>query len=254
MRKYEFTECSVEGCTDIAEVKGMCRRHYKQMLYHKNKTTTRNNSKNKGNKCLLCDNEAKIKGLCKNHYNAELIKITKPKLDRTCKIDGCNIPVKTRGMCQKHYTRWMRTGVAETTTQNENKGKMCIICGKREAVSKGMCRNHYKQLWLIKKLTPEERSHRTCIAPDCNLGIHHPSTGLCYRHHRELQKHGRLSTEDNKLYTDRFKHSIFEPTKDDRCKICGKPLFTHDVCLTCYRKNTYKKTKYKYISSIRSKL
>lgn len=33
-----------------------------------------------------------------------------PMPDKLCSIDGCGRPVRTRGWCQRHYTRWHRTG------------------------------------------------------------------------------------------------------------------------------------------------
>lgn len=29
---------------------------------------------------------------------------------RACAVEGCESPVKTRGWCQRHYTRWRRYG------------------------------------------------------------------------------------------------------------------------------------------------
>lgn len=38
--------------------------------------------------------------------------------DRTCSVDGCNKPEKSRGWCSAHYERWRRHGTTEDCRQD----------------------------------------------------------------------------------------------------------------------------------------
>jgi len=58
-----------------------------------------------------------------------------------CAIDGCERPVKSRGLCQAHYRRKLRCGEVGRDR------KPCSVdgCGS-SAVSKGYCSTHYQRL------------------------------------------------------------------------------------------------------------
>jgi hypothetical protein len=69
--------------------------------------------------------------------------------DRTCSIEGCGRPVKARGWCFMHYTRWHQKGdpgQAEPM-RRFNFGAPCEVEGcTRPARTKGMCPMHYERV------------------------------------------------------------------------------------------------------------
>lgn len=82
-------------------------------------------------------------------------------MSNTCKIEGCNAPVKYKGMCGKHYKRAWRHG-------NPNCRKIGYA-----------------------------RRHGICSEEGCNTYAVGPH-GLCHRHHLRLQRYGRLTRERGK--------------------------------------------------------
>lgn len=56
-----------------------------------------------------CNTCGKNKPLTDFHKTGEM---------RTCKIDHCNLPSRSRGWCEKHYVRWYRHGSPHTTLRN----------------------------------------------------------------------------------------------------------------------------------------
>ena len=63
----------------------------------------------------------------------------KPKPE--CKIDGCDRPALTRGLCNKHYQRWKRIGSAVLPPRQK---AICRVRGcERKSHCKGLCEPHY---------------------------------------------------------------------------------------------------------------
>lgn len=62
---------------------------------------------------------------------------------RTCKIEDCDKPVKTRGWCGMHYSRWQRRG-----TTDDLRVYVCGVEGcDRPYQGRNMCQLHYYR-WL----------------------------------------------------------------------------------------------------------
>ena len=69
--------------------------------------------------------------------------------DRTCSIDGCARPVKSRGWCQAHYFRWRRNGDpgGPVLMLKGQPKQPCHIDGcERDVDSLGLCDPHYPAL------------------------------------------------------------------------------------------------------------
>lgn len=63
---------------------------------------------------------------------------------KTCSVEGCNGKSHARGLCQKHYRKFMRWG---DPTHNENKPFLCSVEGcTRKARTRGLCKLHYYRL------------------------------------------------------------------------------------------------------------
>ncbi len=67
---------------------------------------------------------------------------------RTCSIDGCDSPVKARGWCNTHYTRWSKYGdtsvIHSSGRKDAYRGTTCILdgCDKPRAGLHRHCRMH----------------------------------------------------------------------------------------------------------------
>lgn len=65
--------------------------------------------------------------------------------DRTCTIEGCDTPERARGWCATHYSRWRRTGTAETGRPYGQTACSQPDCPEPH-YCKGVCRAHYAAL------------------------------------------------------------------------------------------------------------
>ncbi|MEC2463828.1 hypothetical protein P9X10_02775 [Bacillus cereus] len=107
---------------------------------------------------------------------------------RVCKVEDCtNHKIVARGLCSKHYTRFMRHGTCELVTEiNSVKGKLCEIDGcSQSQKSKGYCDYHYFKLWQKKKT-------KVCKVDGCNTKEY--TMGYCQKHysHKRQEEIARL--------------------------------------------------------------
>lgn len=64
---------------------------------------------------------------------------------KICSVDGCDLNVNAKGLCNKHYLRSMRNGDLEGISVFNKQLKICSIDGCNELFfSKDFCRKHYK--------------------------------------------------------------------------------------------------------------
>lgn len=64
--------------------------------------------------------------------------------EKICKIEGCDRPVDSRGLCSRHYQEWLYN----KDRQLEPGEKVCSVPGCNKRVkSKGLCGKHYDQNW-----------------------------------------------------------------------------------------------------------
>ena len=102
--------------------------------------------------------------------------------NRTCSIDGCSKPEKSRGWCGAHYARWRRNG--DPLTDRRPKAKPCARpdCSERSS-SRGLCGRHYARARRDGEVTTE-----ACGANDCDRFAW--ARGLCDLHYTRWRKHG----------------------------------------------------------------
>lgn len=67
----------------------------------------------------------------------------------TCTVDGCERPVKARGWCKMHYTRWHVHGDPLVALRSHApRGPACSVAEcERRVEARGWCNLHY-QRWL----------------------------------------------------------------------------------------------------------
>lgn len=130
-----------------------------------------------------------------------------------CKVDNCTSRVRGHGMCNMHYTRWIKTGSTDPRTlpdKPKTLGK-CILCDN-DAVAKNYCQKHYKKHILNGPGRP------MCSVDDCSRPVN--SKGLCALHYGRLRDTGTTDEPVRKTVEERFwekvdKHSgqFFEGTE-----------------------------------------
>lgn len=85
------------------------------------------------------------------------------ELQRLCTVEGCENPTDTRGMCSKHYRRWLRNGTTDLRRQPRDK---CSVDGcNRKHEARGLCQSHYKR-WQ-RHHDPMVRLIKGCAYPGC---------------------------------------------------------------------------------------
>ena len=115
----------------------------------------------------------------------------------TCKIEGCDGPVKTRGWCQAHYARWLRTGdTGPADVVRKSPGRACSVAGcSRKHQGRGYCDGHLRRVIATGEPGPAEFVPRK---PKGDRGIVDGCDHLryakdvCDRHYQRLRKYGTL--------------------------------------------------------------
>ena len=104
----EATRCSIDGCENRYEAKGLCRSHYRRLVDHGDP----------------------LKG-------APVV--TKP----ACTVEDCEAPICARGWCRRHYRMWQRHGDAlhEEPTYDERMWSKIALGGvhDRRGLGLGAC-------------------------------------------------------------------------------------------------------------------
>ena len=148
----------------------------------------------------------------------------------TCKIEGCNGPVKTRGWCQAHYARWLRTGdTGPADVVRKSPGRACSVegCGRKH-VGHGFCEGHLRRYKSTGDPGPAEFEPRKpkgdrCIVDGCDHLRY--AKDVCDRHYQRLRKYGTLDLPEREgAATYNAVHLRIRaqrgPAKDNTCP-CG---------------------------------
>ena len=88
---------------------------------------------------LGCNREAYCRGMCKKHYSRFIrTGSTELREKKLCSVDGCGNKTIAKGYCRKHYDMIRRYGEIKEIKHNT----VCKVCGEK-ARSKGFCKRHY---------------------------------------------------------------------------------------------------------------
>lgn len=117
---------------------------------------------------------------------------------RTCSVDGCDRPHKSKGYCEPHYQRWSRAGDPQADlpigTRRRDAGECKVDGCDRPRLSREWCGAHY-QRWQMHgdplgggKLRKSRRKYGMCPVPGCD----HPvkTAGFCNRHYQRMRING----------------------------------------------------------------
>ena len=91
--------CSVEGCSDVAQVKGMCRTHYTRDKEGWKDPDAGRHGPLKGRICRICGKK----------FDATDGRQTVCDAHKICSVEGCGKKTKARGLCPACYSKqWRR--------------------------------------------------------------------------------------------------------------------------------------------------
>jgi hypothetical protein len=107
-----------------------------------------------------------------------------------CKVEYCERLAYTRGFCQMHYRRVMRTGDAGPPGSLRQR-RTCSVVGCEQLIdAKELCHGHYQRLLRHGDVgdAPLRSSGRLCSVPDC--GRPHKAFGYCAAHYKRFLASG----------------------------------------------------------------
>lgn len=215
-----------------------------------------NEIRSNGNLCTaiennnkICFNKAICKSLCSKHYwrLKRTGRLDLKKTEKTCKFIDCNIKAKTKGYCQKHYKKYLKT---------YQKFKKCKIEDCNKIVdSKGFCQKHYyryKKFGDPREFTKKKDykstykknhipfnkgiiKHSKCLVSECSVtSDNNPykgnlTRGLCAKHYSRWHRLGtfNLNKKNHNKKRKNFKCSVPECDKNFENDVIRKNLCNH---------------------------
>lgn len=137
-----------------------------------------------------------------------------PVKSQRCKVNGCNGVLSGRGMCSKHYQRWMKYGTTEPAQRTA--ASTCSVEGcDRPVRSRGMCGAHYRR-WRLNGTTgaatinPKRGKVPTtndglCTVEGCRKSVR--GHGYCGTHYARWRRHGSIELPERKIKRSRKAHN-----------------------------------------------
>lgn len=134
----------------------------------------------------------------KDNDNLNIVRYLEAAAKNLCKIEGCYKPVKSRGLCNNHYSKKYKRRVLRTA-KNSSREK-CKVAGCDEpAYATGYCNRHYQQVRSTGKILEEDKR---CKAPHCDRKS--KSLGYCSKHYQQIYRYGQLTPEREQGSPKRF--------------------------------------------------
>lgn len=147
---------------------------------------------------------------------------------KPCSVDGCDAPLKARGMCGTHYALWRRNGKPERISPIVKYPDTCSVdgcIGKHSA--KGFCSMHYSR-WRSHASTDDPR--KAMEKPRCSVDgcgdRKIKGHGLCAYHYERRRRGLALENIPERI------------TRREKCSIggCGKKHSARGFCAKHYQR------------------
>jgi hypothetical protein len=117
-----------------------------------------------------------------------------------CEVNDCERPIYSRGLCEPHYRRQLRTRSvgAEVPVGERPAAGRCVADGcDRDATERGLCHGHYLRLIRNGDTRGERpltrRVNTTCTVAGCDNKA--TARGLCPTHRGRKRKSGDVQIE-----------------------------------------------------------
>lgn len=139
-------------------------------------------------------------------------------MSTVCQFDGCTRPHKARGLCQTHYSQWMR-GSEFTAIRSRQRNKLpeCTEDGCHEPVkAKGLCKMHYQRLLRHghTKYMDRKKPARICMIDGCDNHLY--AKDLCHAHYAKQRKWSAAGVD-----AARYQEMLHD--QGGVCAICKQP-------------------------------
>lgn len=106
-----------------------------------------------------CARKVYARGLCARHYRQLLRhgKVQPDKSPATCAVGGCGRAAASRGWCHAHYLRWIRSGdVQGEIPVGRSRGSRCSVPAcLRGVASRRLCQAHLQRWRSTGRVDPE---------------------------------------------------------------------------------------------------
>jgi hypothetical protein len=119
--------------------------------------------------------------------------------DAICSVELCDRALYTRGLCEPHYRRLLRSGSVSPETQiGEKRLRLCSVdrC-ERAATERGLCHGHYLRVVRTGELRPDRplgrRVNTVCQVDGCLRRAE--LRELCRPHANRKRKHGDVQAD-----------------------------------------------------------
>jgi len=116
-----------------------------------------------------------------------------------CQVDGCARVLYTRGLCEPHYRRVLRTGSVQADLPIGTRPvKECSVAScEQAATERGLCHGHYLRLLRTGDTQParplDRRVNTTCTVDTCDRDA--VARGLCHTHANRKRKYGDVQAD-----------------------------------------------------------
>lgn len=163
---------------------------------------------------------------------------------KTCEVDGCNRPHRSKGYCEMHYQRWRKYGdpgqVDEIQPSDYNPRNYCYVEGCTErCVGSGLCNKHYTRMKnhgntddpvLTKSWDHRINEDGNVLCTDCLEYVSPENIGLntndrpysrCNRCKHLKVRYGLTFKEFEQMRLD----------ANDKCDICERSLSETNIAL-----------------------
>lgn len=111
-------------------------------------------------------------------------------MGKECSVEGCELSVATRGYCEMHYRRVLKTGDPGPPDTVRERGT-CLAPDCEEPVdAKALCHGHFQRLHRhgVVDLSPLRKGRRMCKVESCDRIAER--RGYCQAHYKRVLKYG----------------------------------------------------------------
>lgn len=151
---------------------------------------------------------------------------------RKCSVKKCDSPCVGRGLCSKHYKRFMKYGSTDLPKRTTACDKKCSVDGCNNIVGKhgshGMCSSHARAA-REKALgfKYNDRVSAICSVDGCGDKAISNSTHYCSAHYRQMRIYGRIIKKNKVKPANRQNHELYTVwlAMKDRCRNQNNPHY-----------------------------
>ncbi|MFZ0013355.1 MAG: HNH endonuclease [Acidimicrobiia bacterium] len=107
-----------------------------------------------------------------------------------CRVEDCQLSATTRGFCEMHYRRVLKTGDPGPPGPLRSRGRCKVECCNENVDARGLCHGHYQRLLRANQeiQTALRGSFKECRIEGCDGDVQ--AKGYCGAHYKRILAHG----------------------------------------------------------------